>query len=99
MSQIFVGSEVVRSSLYQKNIGTEFTHLHIFSFRDGRSRGVYSVHAPHPDSGRIEGADRAVHRGRRPLQNRILILLFFRLRVQFCMYKNTLDTLQVLPIV
>ena len=33
------------------------------------------------------------------LQNRILILLFFRLRVQFCMYKNTLDTLQVLPIV
>ena len=39
-----------------------------------------------------------VHRGRRVWQNRISILLFFGLRVQFSMYKDTLDTLQVLPI-
>ena len=32
MSQFFVGSEVVRSSLYQKNIGAEFTHLYIHTF-------------------------------------------------------------------
>ena len=38
-----------------------------------------------------------VHCGRRPLQNRILILMFFRLRPQFSMYENTLDILQVLP--
>ena len=29
MSPIFVGSEVVRSSSYQKNIFPEFTHLYI----------------------------------------------------------------------
>ena len=38
-----------------------------------------------------------LHRGRRPWQNRILILVFFRLRAQFYTYKNTLDILQVFP--
>ena len=38
-----------------------------------------------------------VHRGRRPWQNKILILVFFRLRAQFYTYENTLDILQVFP--
>ena len=39
----------------------------------------------------------ALYRGWRPWQNRILILVFFSLRAQFCMYNNTLDILQVFP--
>ena len=31
MSPIFVSTEIVRNSSYQKNIGTEFTHLFISS--------------------------------------------------------------------
>ena len=37
----------------------------------------------------------ALYLCRRPWQNRILILVFFRLRAQFYMYSNTLDKLQV----
>ena len=39
----------------------------------------------------------SLHRGRRPWQNRILILVVFRLRAQFYTYKNTSDILQVFP--
>ena len=45
----------------------------------------------------IEKSCGAVHRGRRPSQNRISILLVFGLRTQFSMYKNTLDISKVLP--
>ena len=38
-----------------------------------------------------------LHSGRRVLQNRISILLFFGLKTQFSMYKNTLDISKVLP--
>ena len=38
-----------------------------------------------------------VHHGWRPWQNRILILVFFMLRAQFCNYKKALDILQLFP--
>ena len=44
----------------------------------------------------LDPSDPSAHRGRRPWQNRISILLFFRLNAQFSMYKNTLGTWQVL---
>ena len=45
---------------------------------------------------RSENQGVPVHCGRRVWRNRILILLFFWLRTQFSMYKNTLDILEVL---
>ena len=38
-----------------------------------------------------------LHRGRRPWQNSILLLVFFWLRAQFYTYKNSSDLLQVFP--
>ena len=46
---------------------------------------------------RIAIVAKPMHRGRRAWRNRILILVFYRLRAQFYMYKNTLDILQVFP--